>query len=149
MPTKSRRMALRIAADEQEEIRRLAQSQSAPHRQVQRARILQQYLTGANFTAIAASVQTPRRIVYKCVDKALEMGIEAALKDLPHGRQTRVIQPEDKAWVVHLACSKPKDLGYAALRRYREITHVCSPRITHHPHDGAPVGARQKEGNPF
>lgn len=114
MPTKSRRMALRIAADEQEEIRRLAQSQSAPHRQVQRARILQQYLTGANFTAIAASVQTPRRIVYKCVDKALEMGIAAALKDLPHGRQTRAIQPEDKAWVVHLACSKPKDLGYAA-----------------------------------
>lgn len=114
MPTKSRRMALRIAADEQEEIRRLAQSQSAPHRQVQRARILQQYLTGANFTAIAAAVQTPRRIVYKCVDKALEMGIEAALKDLPHGRQTRAIQPEDKAWVVHLACSKPKDLGYAA-----------------------------------
>jgi len=114
MPTKSRRMALRVAADEQEEIRRLAQSQSAPHRQVQRARILQQYLTGANFTAIAASVQTPRRIVYKCVDKALEMGIEAALKDLPHGRQTRAIQPEDKAWVVHLACGKPKDLGYAA-----------------------------------
>jgi transposase len=48
------------------------------------------------------------------VDKALEMGIEAALKDLPHGGQRRTIQPEDKAWVVHLACGKPKDLGYAA-----------------------------------
>lgn len=114
MPTKSKRMPLRPSAEDREQIRRLAQSQSATHRQVQRARILQQYLTGASFTAIAALLKTPRRIVYKCVDKALEMGIEAALKDLPHGGQRRAIQPEDKAWVVHLACGKPKDLGYAA-----------------------------------
>jgi transposase len=114
MPTKSKRMRLRPSAEDQEQIRRLAQSQSATHRQVQRARILQQYLTGASFTAIAASLKTPRRIVYKCVDKALEMGVEAALNDLPHGGQRRAIQPEDKAWVVHLACGKPKDLGHAA-----------------------------------
>lgn len=114
MPNKSKRMPLRPSAEDREQIRRLAQSQSATHRQVQRARILQQYLTGASFTAIAASLKTPRRIVYKCVDKALEMGIEAALNDLPHGGQRRAIQPEDKAWVVHLACGKPKDLGYAA-----------------------------------
>ena len=114
MPTKSKRMPLRPSAEDREQIRRLAQSQSATHRQVQRARILQQYLTGASFTAIAASLKTPRRIVYKCVDKALEMGIEAALNDLSHGGQRRAIQPEDKAWVVHLACGKPKDLGHAA-----------------------------------
>ena len=114
MPNKSKRMPLRPSAEDREQIRRLTQSQSATHRQVQRARILQQYLTGASFTAIAASLKTPRRIVYKCVDKALEMGIEAALNDLPHGGQRRAIQPEDKAWVVHLACGKPKDLGYAA-----------------------------------
>lgn len=114
MPTKSKRMPLHVSAEDREHIRRLAQSQSATHRQVQRARILQQYLTGAGFTAIAASLKTPRRIVYKCVDKALEMGIEAALNDLPHGGHRRAIQPEDKAWVVHLACDKPKNLGYAA-----------------------------------
>ena len=49
-----------FTAEDQERIRRLAQSQSATHRQVQRARILQQYLTGASFTAIAASLKTPR-----------------------------------------------------------------------------------------
>jgi hypothetical protein len=42
------------------------------------------------------------------------MGPEAALRDLPHGKQERTITPEDKAWVVHLACTKPKELGYAA-----------------------------------
>jgi transposase len=114
MPTKSKRMALHVSAEDWEQIRLLAQSQSAAYRQVQRARMLQQYLTGVSFTAIAASLKTPRRIVYKCVDKALEMGVEAALNDLPHGGHRRAIQSEDKAWVVHLACGKPKDLGYAA-----------------------------------
>lgn len=114
MPTKSQRATLSVTAEEREQIQRLAQSQSAAYREVQRARILQLYLRGGGFTEISQAVGTTRRIVYKCVDKALEMGIEPALKDLPHGRQTRLIQPEDKAWVVHLACSKPKELGYAA-----------------------------------
>lgn len=97
-----------------DQLQRRGQSQSAPHREVQRARILLHYHAGKTFTEIARAVQTPRRIVYKCVDKALAMGVDAALRDLPHGRQDRTITPEDKAWVVHLACCKPKDLGYAA-----------------------------------
>jgi transposase len=36
------------------------------------------------------------------------------LHDLPHGREEHTILPEDKAWVVHLACTQPKELGYAA-----------------------------------
>ena len=114
VPTKSNRAALELTAEELQELTRLAQSPSAPHRTVQRARMLVHYCAGKSFTEIAALVQTPRRIVYKCVDKALEMGVEAGLRDTPHGRQDRVITPEDKAWVVHLACSKPKELGYAA-----------------------------------
>lgn len=114
VPTKSKRAALELTAEELEELKRLAQSQSAPHRAVQRARILVDYHGGKSFTEIARIVQTPRRIVYKCVDKTLAMGTEAGLRDVPHGRQDHVITPEDKAWVVHLACSKPKELGYAA-----------------------------------
>jgi transposase len=114
MPTKSKRSALQLTPEELEELQQRAQSQLAPHREVQRARMLMHYHAGKNFTEIAAAVQTPRRIVYKCVDKALAMGVEAALRDLAHGRQDRIIELEDKAWVVHLACCKPKDLGYAA-----------------------------------
>jgi len=114
MPTKSKRAALPLTVEELEELRQRAQSPSAPHREVQRARMLVQYHAGRTFTEIAAAMQTPRRIVYKCVDKALAMGVEAALRDLPHGRQDRSIRLEDQAWVVHLACCKPKDLGYAA-----------------------------------
>ena len=48
------------------------------------------------------------------VDKALAMGASAALKDTWHRPHAPVITEEAKAWVVHLACSKPKDHGYAA-----------------------------------
>ena len=114
MPTKSKRPALKLTAEELEQLRERAQSLSAPHREVHRAKILVRYLASETFTEIAQALRTPRRIVYKCVDKALAMGVESALQDVPHGRPGRTIQPEDRAWVVHLACSKPKDLGYAA-----------------------------------
>ncbi len=42
------------------------------------------------------------------------MGSVAALKDNYHRPKEPVIGDDAKAWVVHLACSKPKDLGYAA-----------------------------------
>jgi transposase len=42
------------------------------------------------------------------------MGAEAGLKDVFHRPKEPAITTTDKAWVVHLACTKPKDLGYAA-----------------------------------
>ncbi len=52
--------------------------------------------------------------VSKWVTKALAVGSVAALKDNYHRPKEPVIGDDAKAWVVHLACSKPKDLGYAA-----------------------------------
>jgi hypothetical protein len=55
-----------------------------------------------------------RLSVSKWVARALAMGAMAALKDQYHRPQPPRIGEDAKAWVVHLACSKPKDLGYAA-----------------------------------
>ena len=51
----------------------------------------------------------------KCrLDKAIAAGPERGLKDMPHSPKKPIITEEAKAWVVSLACTKPKDLGYAA-----------------------------------
>jgi hypothetical protein len=42
------------------------------------------------------------------------MAVAAALKHTEHRPKAPAISPEAKAWLVHLACSKPKELGYAA-----------------------------------
>jgi hypothetical protein len=55
-----------------------------------------------------------RKSVGKWIGKALEMGVAEALKDAFHRPKAPALTEEGKAWVVHLACSKPKDFGYAA-----------------------------------
>ena len=110
----SRRAKLVLTSEQLQQLAQLAHSRTAPHRDVQRARMLCHYQEGRTFTEISALVHTTRRLVYECIDRALAMGPEAALRDLPHGKQEHTITPEDKAWAVHLACTKPKDLGYAA-----------------------------------
>jgi hypothetical protein len=52
--------------------------------------------------------------VYKCIDKALSMGVMSGLKDLYHRPHEPEIGDDAKAWVIHIACTKPNDLGYAA-----------------------------------
>src|SRR5260370_8396380 len=55
-----------------------------------------------------------RKSVGKWVSKALAVGSGAALKDAYHRPKEPAITEDAKTWVVHLACAKPKDLGYAA-----------------------------------
>ena len=75
--------------------------------------MLVRYAEGMTVSAIAASLNTNRPKVERCITKALQLGVRAALQDLPgRGRRAR-IDEEDKTWVVNLACQKPKDLGYA------------------------------------
>jgi hypothetical protein len=47
------------------------------------------------------------------VSKALDLGVRQALADLPGRGCPPAISAEARAWVVTLACQKPKDLGYA------------------------------------
>ena len=55
-----------------------------------------------------------RKSVTKWIARALAIGALGALKDTYHRPKAPVITEEACAWVVSLACRKPKDVGYAA-----------------------------------
>ena len=114
MAGKSRLPKLALSAEQLSELQQLSQSRTAPLREVQRARILCRYHAGETIAGIARAMETTRKNVRKWIDKALAMGAEAALKDTYHRARPPVITEEARAWVIHLACSKPRDLGYAA-----------------------------------
>ena len=114
MAGKSGRPKLILSPEQKEELARLSHSRGSPAREVQRAQILCRFEAGETITKIAGALKTTRPSVRKWVDKALAMGASAALKDTWHRPHAPVITEEAKAWVVHLACSKPKDHGYAA-----------------------------------
>lgn len=114
MAGKTRLPKLALSAEQLSELRQLSQSRTAPIREVQRARILCRYHAGETIAGISRALQITRKSARKWIDKALAMGAEAALKDAYHRPRDPVITEQARAWVVHLACSKPKDLGYAA-----------------------------------
>lgn len=53
-------------------------------------------------------------MIYTCIDKALAAGVQAGLKDAYHQPNPPEITDEAEAWVVSIACTKPKELGLAA-----------------------------------
>jgi transposase len=121
MAGKSRRAKLVLTQAEVEQLERLRRSQTAPRREVRRAEILGSYVAGETIAAIARKVSMTRTSVAKWVGKALNVGMAAALQDAYHRPREPVITEAAKAWVVHLACSKPKELGYAAERWTRQL----------------------------
>jgi transposase len=136
MAGKSKLPALVLTPEEQKRLESLQASRAAPVREVERARILLHYRAGKTPSAIQRDLGISRVTIYHCLHKALQMGIEAGLKDTFHRPKEPVITGADKAWVVHLACTKPKELGYAAELWTRQslATHVRQQaQATGHP----------------
>jgi len=114
MPGRSKRAKLVLTPEEVEQLERLRRSQTAPRREVRRAEILWYYHAGETIATIARKVSMTRTSVAKWVSKALRIGLTTGLKDTYHRPREPVITEAAKAWVVHLACSKPREYGYAA-----------------------------------
>jgi transposase len=114
MAEKSRRAKLVLSATELQRLRQVSQSRAAPQREVQRAQILCRYHAGESIAAIGRTLGMTRKSVGKWIDKALAMGTATALLDSFHRPRAPVITEQAKTWVVHLACTKPKEHGLAA-----------------------------------
>jgi transposase len=114
MARKTGRPALAISADERQKLERLRDSRKAPKRETERAAILLSYAAGEGPTVIQQRLGVSRPTIYKCIDKALAAGVQSGLKDRYHRPKEPVITEQAKAWVLSLACSKPKDHGLAA-----------------------------------
>lgn len=113
MPFVSQRAQLRLSNSEIEMLTALSQSRSEPAGRVQRAAMVLRYHAGDTISEMARTLGTNRPRVERCVSKALDLGVAQALADLPGRGRRPVMTPEARAWVVSLACQKPKDLGYA------------------------------------
>ncbi len=128
MARESTRSKLVLIPEEVTVLDQLRRSRTASQRDVQRAQVLWRYYTGENIATIMKAVGLTRKSVSKWINKALTMGASAGLQDTPHGRQPTLTE-EAKAWVVQIACSKPKDFGYAAEVWSR---HALAQHVRHH-----------------
>jgi len=113
MLVRRKRAVLLLDNDVRDRLQRVSNSRTEAASGVERAEILLGYAGGETISSIARRLRTNRPKVERCIDKALELGALAALSDMPRSGRTPTITPEARAWVVSLACQKPKDLGYS------------------------------------
>ncbi|EQD69993.1 hypothetical protein B1A_06536, partial [mine drainage metagenome] len=114
MARKSGRAALVLTQAQTATLKALAGSRTAAQREVERAKVLLGYAAGTSITELQRQLGVGRPMIYKCIDKALAAGVQMGLKDKYHRPHDPEISDEAKAWVVSLACTKPKDHGLAA-----------------------------------
>lgn len=113
MARKSGRAALMLEPDQRKMLEGLAASRTSPVREVERAKVLLGYAAGTSITQLQRQLGLSRPMIYRCVDKALAAGVQAGLKDKYHRPHAPEITDEAKAWVVSIACTKPKEHGLA------------------------------------
>src|SRR3990172_2988441 len=113
MPFMPKRAKLVLTSEVQESLVALSGARKEPVHRVDRARILLAYAAGESVSSIARDLGTNRPRVERCIDKALELGPIVALGDLPGRGRPPKITAEARAWLISLACQKPKEVGYA------------------------------------
>ena len=112
--TTSKRAALLLTPEQKVTLKELAASRTAPAREVERAKVLLGYADGSSITQLQRQLGFGRPMIYRCIDKALAAGVQMGLKDKYHRPHEPEITDEAKAWVVSIACTKPKDHDLAA-----------------------------------
>jgi len=113
MPFQKKRPVLVLTKEMQAKLDSISRSRTEKASRVERAKMLLAYAGNASISSIARKSSTNRPKVERCIDKALQLGILAAIDDLPRSGKKVRLSPEARAWLVSLACQKPKNLGYS------------------------------------
>ena len=103
-----------LTAEDREYLMAQTRARTIQAQTVNRARILLLKAEGYSINDIADKVGINRKSVMLCLSKYAEGGVENALFDAPGRGRNAEITDDEKAWIINLACQKPKDFGYAA-----------------------------------
>ncbi|GAC1346381.1 MAG: IS630 family transposase [Bradyrhizobium sp.] len=112
MAARRRVVDLTIEAGDLERLQGIARSRTEAASHVERARMLLAYRDDPSCFAVGRKFGAHHQTVQRCLDRAVNLGVMAALDDRPRPGAEPTITPEAKAWLVALACRKAKDLGY-------------------------------------
>ena len=103
-----------LKQEDRELLEKLAKSQTAQYRKVQRAKILLMSADGMPNSEIATSIGVHRNTVATFVTKYIAAGLDFAMNDSVRTGKPSSISDEEKAWITNIACAKPKGNGLDA-----------------------------------
>ena len=102
---------LELSPDDVAFLNKIALSRRRPSYEVERSKIILAYFEDANLLAVSEALGVYVSKVFHCIKRVVQLGIEKGLKDRPRPGRAQKILEADRAWVVSLACQKPKDLS--------------------------------------
>jgi transposase len=105
-------IALSVDADQRRALIEIARSRTEPANRVERAGIILAYLDEPSAYAVARAMRVSQQTVTRCLQRAAELGVLAALDDRARTGREATITAEAKTWLVGLACAKPTQFGY-------------------------------------
>ena len=105
---------INLTAEERDYLEAQTRARTIQAQTVSRARILLLKADGCPIDDIADKVGINRKSVMLCLKKYAEGGVENALFDAPGRGRNAEITDDEKAWIINIACQKPKDFGYSA-----------------------------------
>jgi transposase len=113
MPFPRKRNALQFTEPELRKLESIRKSRTEEKRRTVRAALLLDSLSGQSDETIAQHHRISRGTVVRCIQKCIQLGLDAALGELPRTGKPRQLPDDAIAWVLHCACQKPKELGYS------------------------------------
>ena len=129
-PTKK---TIKLTEDELSEVETILKGRAQSHTSFRNATILKLAHEGKTPSEIASEVKLSRQSIHKVINKYLQHGIASCWADLERSGRPITISDDAKGYVIELACTNPKDLGYKhelwsinLLREY--IKNHCSDK---------------------
>src|SRR5712671_1074593 len=105
-------ITLSIDSDQRRALVDISRSRSEATGRVERARMIIAYLDTPSAYVVARQIGVSQQTVTRCLERAAELGVLAALDDRPRAGRDAVITREARTWLVSLACAKPIASGY-------------------------------------
>ncbi len=112
MPFQNTKAKLVLTKESKKMLEELVRSRTQSVQRVERAKILLSYHQTNSVSSTAKELNKNRMIVNRCVNKALEFGVDRALNDLLRSGKNPSITQDAIAWFISIACRKPTELGY-------------------------------------
>jgi transposase len=112
VPDISHRPKLSFTQKELDYLTRLSHSRNQAASIVERAKIILLSHQGKNDTEISRELKVDYKTVRKWIQRVLDLGVKEGLVDKSRSGRPQDISAESRAWIVSLACMKPKDLGH-------------------------------------
>src|SRR5262245_24767276 len=105
-------ITLSIDPDQRRALVDISRSRTEATSRVERARMIIAYLDTPSAYVVARQIGVSHQTVTRCLERAAQLGVLAALDDRPRAGRDAVITREARAWLVSMAWAKPIASGY-------------------------------------